>query len=291
MNQPLFSVLIANYNNGRYLQDAINSVLAQTYKFWEIIIVDDGSTDNSIELYNKYKDDNRFHIYFNGENKGCGFTKSKCVECANGMICGFLDSDDVLLPNAITEHVKAHTQHLDYSCVFSRFYYCDTNLNIIRELRELNIPTGQNYFTNRDYLPEHFTSFKKIHYDKTIGIDPSLPAAVDQDLYFKLEEIAPVFLLNKLTYKYRCTDNQISQNKNWTKAFYWNLIVRHNTCKRRGLEDEAFSVRDLSDMVESIQANSAVVQNELHKITSSYHYKICYFVFHPISWLKKNHKK
>ena len=61
---PLFSVLIANYNNGKYLQEAVDSVLAQTYTNWEIIIVDDKSTDNSAEVYNQYKDDSRFHIYY-----------------------------------------------------------------------------------------------------------------------------------------------------------------------------------------------------------------------------------
>lgn len=50
MNEPLFSLLIANYNNGNYLQEAIDSVLSQSYKNWEIIIVDDGSTDNSRDL-------------------------------------------------------------------------------------------------------------------------------------------------------------------------------------------------------------------------------------------------
>ena len=52
-NQPLFSVLIANYNNGKYLMDAIESVRRQTYTNWEIILVDDSSTDNSCELYNE----------------------------------------------------------------------------------------------------------------------------------------------------------------------------------------------------------------------------------------------
>ena len=79
-----FSVLIANYNNGQYLQDALNSVFNQTYSNWEIIIVDDCSTDNSHELYNNYVDDSRIHIYYNNRNYGCGYTKRRCVELAHG---------------------------------------------------------------------------------------------------------------------------------------------------------------------------------------------------------------
>ena len=72
---PLFSILVANYNNGCYLMEAIESVYAQTYTNWEIIIVDDASTDNSNELYEKLSQDNRIHVYYNDKNMGCAFTK------------------------------------------------------------------------------------------------------------------------------------------------------------------------------------------------------------------------
>lgn len=62
-----------------------------------------------------------------------------------------------------------------------------------------------------------------------MGIAPELLAGVDQDLYFKLEEVAPIFVLDSFTYNYRSTGNQISQGDNRFKAFYWNLIVRHET--------------------------------------------------------------
>src|SRR6266567_1565920 len=97
-----FSILIANYNNGRFFKDCYNSILAQTYINWEVIIVDDGSTDDSVEaIKNIINMDKRFHFYINNQNKGCGFTKRKCVEVASGDICGFVDPDDALLPNAL----------------------------------------------------------------------------------------------------------------------------------------------------------------------------------------------
>lgn len=64
----LFSVLLANNDNGLYLEDALNSVFRQTYHNWEIIIVDDCSTDNSSGLYKKYENDSRIHIYYNDNN-------------------------------------------------------------------------------------------------------------------------------------------------------------------------------------------------------------------------------
>lgn len=98
---PLFSVLIANYNNGKYLMDAIDSVWRQTYTHWEIILVDDASTDNSKELYKELEKDNRIHIYYNEENRGCGYTKRRCADLANGELCGFLDPDDALTDDAL----------------------------------------------------------------------------------------------------------------------------------------------------------------------------------------------
>ena len=64
----MFSVLIANYNNGRYLQEAIDSVFSQTYTDWEIVIVDDASTDNSADIYRRNGSDSRIRIFHNWTN-------------------------------------------------------------------------------------------------------------------------------------------------------------------------------------------------------------------------------
>ena len=110
-DHPLFSVLIANYNNGKYLLEAIESVKAQTYTQWEVVLVDDGSTDNSRELYSMLEQDSRIHVFYNEENKGCGYTKHRCAELAQGEFCGFLDPDDVLLPKALEVAVNAFHAH------------------------------------------------------------------------------------------------------------------------------------------------------------------------------------
>ena len=106
--KPLFSILIANYNNGRFLSEAVESVVAQTYPNWEVIIVDDGSTDCSEQVYAKLIDP-RIKVYRNARNYGCAYTKHQLMLYAKGDFCGYLDPDDVLLPNAIEVTMEALT--------------------------------------------------------------------------------------------------------------------------------------------------------------------------------------
>ena len=94
-----FSLLIANYNNGHFFEDCYYSIIPQTYTNWEVIIVDDKSTDNSVAIIKEFiKGDKRFKLFLNSENKGCGYTKNKCAYKSQGEILGFLDPDDGLFP-------------------------------------------------------------------------------------------------------------------------------------------------------------------------------------------------
>jgi len=174
----VFSVLIASYNNEKYLETAIKSVLQQTYQDFEIVIVDDCSTDNSFSILDKYKNDNRFVIEFLSKDSGCGFAKRRCVELAKGEFCGFLDSDDALTQNALEDMVQAHLENPNASLVSSCYYRCDENLRIMY-LRKLK-PYCENFLHAND-VDLHFSSFKRELYLKTSGIDPEFKRAVDQD--------------------------------------------------------------------------------------------------------------
>ena len=162
--------------------DAIESVCQQTYTNWEIILVDDASTDNSRELYHDFKKDERIHIYYNEQNQGCGYTKHRCAQLANGEFAGFLDPDDELLPNALYDTYDAIKQDVGIVLALSRFYFCDENMNILRESRLLDLH-GLSYFERKDYQLEVFAAFRMSAYNKMGGIDTLLKAAIDQDLF------------------------------------------------------------------------------------------------------------
>lgn len=288
-NSNLFSILIANYNNGHYLQEAIDSVLCQTYKNFEIVIIDDASTDHSKEIYQKYEPDNRFHIYYNDYNKGCGYTKRRCVEEANGKICGFLDPDDVLMPDALEKMVKVHEEHPEVSIVYSRCYLCDTDLNIKGENQLLQLKEGESFYTYRWYGAMHLATFKKVYYENTEGISPYILAGVDQDLYFKMEEVGEIYVLNEFTYKYR-QGVSTAVTSNWYRVWFWNLEVRRNACMRRGLylKEETFQ-----DFVRVIEERSELLYGDYKReiLFSSKVFRLGYAILYPFLKVQEFLKK
>lgn len=235
MNVPLFSVLIANYNNGAYIGEALNSLLKQDYIKWEAIIVDDASTDNSVEIINTYLKDTRIKLFFNDNNSGCGYTKRKCVSLASGDICGFLDPDDALIQNALSTMVKAHQQNAGCSMIYSTHYRCNEQLQHPEKVDYGGAVTpGYSYLADPlKKIISHFASFKKDFYNQTDGISATLKKAVDQDLYYKLEESGPVKYIDIPLYLYRIHKQGISTGLNVIPALIAHYKVKIAAFNRR----------------------------------------------------------
>lgn len=246
----LFSVLVANYNNGKFFKDCYNSIIAQTYAEWEAIIVDDCSTDDSVEIISSIiKSDARFKLYYNDENKGCGYTKHKCAELATGEICGFVDPDDSIVADALEIMVNAHNEKRQSSLIHSTFYYCDENLNNPVLYDIAGAVQVNDSFTNLEARVTAFASYKSSFYKQTEGIDSFLLRAVDQDLYLKLSERGDFFFIAKPLYKYRIHNNGIATAGNVDKAFYWFLKVIAKAEERRkvNLENEIAAYLNRTD--------------------------------------------
>lgn len=244
-----FSILIANYNNGKYFQDCYDSIIAQSYEDWEAIIVDDKSTDDSIDLISSIiKDDVRFKLIMNEENKGCGYTKRRCAELATGEIAGFLDPDDTITADALKLMIQAHSNSPGVSLVHSYFYFCNENLeraSVFDRAKSVHICEK---FINLNASVTAFSTFKMISYKRTIGIDPTLIRAVDQDLYLKLSEVGAFYFIDKPLYNYRIHTSGISTSKA-DHAFFWYLKVIMKAEERRkiNLEDEVALLLNRTD--------------------------------------------
>jgi len=231
----LFSILIANYNNGHFFKDCYISILNQAYQNWEVIIVDDCSTDDSVEVIKDcIKNDVRFKLFTNPLNKGCGYTKNRCAELARGAIIGFLDPDDTITTDALQIMVEEHKNNPEVAIITSKYDLVDLNLNF-KNLGShgSSIPLGKSYLTFGEGALTAFASFKKEFYVKTANIDYKMKRAVDQDLYYKLEEQGEHLFIDKVLYNYRIHENSISANENLFKAKYWHFYAMINAYERR----------------------------------------------------------
>lgn len=232
-----FSILIANYNNGKFFKDCYDSILAQEYKNWETIIVDDKSTDDSVEVIKKIiGTDGRFKFYENNSNYGVGVTKAKLIELANGEVCGYLDPDDIIKPKALKSAVETLQKDPKIVLTYSKLAKCDENLNILSEFKSaMQVPNGSKSFFNFPIQIAPFVSFRKDVYMQTKKMNPELQIAEDQDLYYKMYEMGKVKFINQTDYLYRAHAGGISQNENKKKSYRYYARAIWEAMKRRNI--------------------------------------------------------
>lgn len=290
MSNPLFSVLIANYNNGCYLQDTIDSILRQTYSNWEIIIVDDCSTDNSTVLYKELVTNPRIHVFCNEKNYGAGYTKRRCVELAKGDICGFIDPDDVLVGDDVFgKMIDKHMQYPSASMVYSGMYRGDENLSIIKETPGRVIDENSSALEMKSWPYHHFVTFKRSSYLRTEGIDPNMKRAVDYDMYYKLEEVGDVIHLDCIQYIQRNNPHSISLNDNSYKAAVWHSYACVNAMIRRGIRDESLMLFPVENALR--KAYKKGYEKGYEKARSSKFYRLGKLIASPVLLLKRIWRK
>jgi len=224
-NDPFVSIAIPAYNCAAFIQTCLRSVFIQTYKNYEIIIVDDCSTDSTISVIHKviisYKLEDKTKLFSHSINCGCGTTEKHAIEFGSGELVVILDSDDALSSSNVLETlVKAHKDNPDASLVYSDFYNCDDKLRPKRLRKCSKIKPSESYlgeFRHGRYIESriiisHVKCFKRSFYDKTEGIDPVLLKAVDKDLVLKLEEVGRFVYIPVPLYYHRIHSDSISNS-------------------------------------------------------------------------------
>lgn len=229
---PLFSVLIANYQNGQYIDEALRSLSAQTCENWEAVVVDDASSDNSREVLAAWASEPRIKIVIHESNLGAGAAFATAAANATGSIMGMLGADDALKPNAIERMLQAHAERPDASLINSDLVVCDEYLEPLGTRSPYHAPSS-GVSLIRDCPISSFATFKRSAYDRTAGFDRSLRRAVDHDIYLKLEEVGWLGYVAEPLYLYRAHPGGISQGDNGMLAAQSALIARGNAYRRR----------------------------------------------------------
>lgn len=122
MSDPLVSIVTPVYNGEQYLAEAIESALAQTYRNFELLIINDGSTDNSKAIITSYLNNSKIH-YFEQQNAGVAAARNLALRNANGKYIGFLDQDDLWLPDKLSTQIQYLETNPEIPFVHSRQGY------------------------------------------------------------------------------------------------------------------------------------------------------------------------
>lgn len=121
INNPKVSVIIPTYNSSKFVEEAINSIILQSYKNIEIIVIDDGSTDNTKDVLNKYINDSTI-TYCYQKNGGPGAARNRGIKESIGDFVCFLDSDDVYLPDSILDRAQVLKNYPEVGLCFSDYF-------------------------------------------------------------------------------------------------------------------------------------------------------------------------
>lgn len=272
---PLVSILVANFNNGRFIAETLASAAKQTYPNTEIVVVDDGSEDDSLAVVGDFMATHpevRIRLFKNSDNKGCGRIKRQCVELSEGEYFCFLDPEDTILPEAVETLMAVFKDYPECGLVYSTHYLCNEKLEPqgVSDYPGL-IPKGQSHLTSTAGHISALALCNRRVYEKTSGINPAYLVAEDQDLYLKMEEQAPVVFFNQPLYYYRKHDHNMS----------WNEQRRaRNTYYRHCARSAAYHRRRCKGTVPNL------TRREYHKECLSCHLQLRRYYHDKGSYLK-----
>ncbi|HGF4940831.1 TPA: glycosyltransferase family 2 protein [Vibrio parahaemolyticus] len=215
----LVSVIMPTYNSAGTVVESIQSVLSQTYKNWELIIVDDRSTDNTWQVIQTYADKyDNIRIYQNKENLGAGASRNFAIKKARGRFIAFLDSDDLWTEDKLAEQIPFMLKN-NYPLTYTHYRRFNSE-------EELSVVTAPEY-----------TTYKKLMYSNVIGCltavydtqklgkryMPLIRKRQDMGLWLDiLKETPKAYCLPKPLAKYRM-DSGMTANKFSVLSYQWKF--------------------------------------------------------------------
>lgn len=235
-SSPLVTVLMTAFNTEKYISEAIQSILNQSYTQFELLIINDASTDNTLIEIEKFQD-KRIRILTNTTNKGVVISRNRALEEAKGEFIAIMDSDDIAAPNRLTAMVNKFNENPHLALIGSHARIIDPEGN----------PTGDSYKveTNPDLLPirlffgnsfAHSSVMLKSEIFREFG-GYRIPLSEDYDLFFRISTKYPVLNLDEYFLFYREHPQGISK-KYATELENQIMLIKGNILQTLGLPSE-----------------------------------------------------
>lgn len=246
MIKELVSIITPSYNSSKYIEETIASVQAQTYSYWEMLITDDGSTDNSFEIIKKIcKKDSRIKL-FSIKNAGPAVARNNSIKHAKGKYVAFLDSDDLWMPNKLALQIKFMVKN-NFNFTFTSYMMIDEKSNIIKN----SLISSSHKISYNDMLSENSIGCLTAVYDQEkIGkiYMPNIRKRQDYGLWFKIlkNEKFAYGMKESLAY-YRIGQSSLSKNK--FELIKWNWILFHKVEKNSVIKSSYYLLLNIFNKV------------------------------------------
>lgn len=213
---PTVSVIMPVFNGAAFIVEAIDSILAQTHEDWELLVVDDGSTDQTPELLDRF-DDPRI-VRTRQQNQGEAAARNTALNMARGEYLSFLDADDLYLPNALANMTQYLETHTEADALISDGYFCDEQRHCLMRFSDHRpIPAVGNILeplvlSSSVITVPICTMVRRAAIERASAqFDTSLVIGPDYDFFIQLARHAPFGYLDRLTCMYRVHQTNITR--------------------------------------------------------------------------------
>jgi len=224
---PKVSICVPTYNRKDYLRETLDSIFAQTYKDYEVVVVDDGSTDGTAEMLTDRDYPIRYHWQ---KNSGDATARNKLIKLAKGEFVTFIDSDDLLMPDAVERMMKIMQAEGGEVMVYGPYLRIDRNGQVYGKFKT-RLYSGQvtKHLFQNIFVYSCGSMFPKKVLEMANGFDTSLPVCSDYDLWLRLSLKYRFIALAEPTFKRRrhtgnlsaaSTENRILELKVLERFYY-----------------------------------------------------------------------
>jgi glycosyltransferase EpsE len=279
MNYPLVSVVMATYNDlPKYLSLAISSILNQTFRNFELIILDDSTNINTIDTINLYSNDDRVIIIRKQKKMGFVSALNEGIKIAKGKYIARMDGDDISLPNRLKMQVDFMEKHSDFVLISSSMSYIDENNNIIgRNFSYLTDGRIKKILQITNPIVHTSALFKK-DVCLRIGGYSLINNSEDYLLWKQMSKYGKIKLLLKPIVQYRKLSNSLSSQYNLDRFNYF--ILMRLLCKMAN--DEFVKEEDITlfNILDKNLKNQKEMANESKKIGQTRDEKLFIFLKH-----------
>lgn len=231
---PKVSVLMPGYNAEKYVGESIQSILDQSFKDFEFIIIDDCSKDKTWEIINDFaKKDDRIVVFKNEKNLGIAENRNKLISKANGKYVVWQDADDISLPERIEHQYNFMESHLDVGISGGWLQFFNEKGNITIQKYDSNDHNLRKNIFKFSPIAQPASVIRKEVFNKVGNYDTTLRQAEDLDMSFRIGQYYKFANLQEVLVKYRRHGDSVSFNK-IKENIRDTAIVRHRAVQSYG---------------------------------------------------------